>query len=221
MSAIAATKSTCSSTTGGVGGRQPGRKPGTTSPKPPMQIRDFRRQQPKLRPARPDLVLPGEERGGDRSPRPGRRNFAFRRRQQSFPLGLLAGELAGAADGLGLLADSPFRRLLVGAALFHFPEHAFTLHLLLQNTKRLINIVFANQNLHELSNRVREGVVLALPLRRGRDKPAQRRPRHRAAAARTMNQEDDGALCSTFEPARAFPSSASNPRSPACSLQTR
>lgn len=30
----------------------------------------------------------------------------------------------------------------------HFAENAFTLHLLLQRTKRLIDVVVSNQNLH-------------------------------------------------------------------------
>ncbi len=67
--------------------------------------------------------------------------------QQTFPDGLLPSELAGPANGLGPLAGLPLRRLLVGTPLFHFPEDALTLHLLLQNTKRLIDIVVANKYL--------------------------------------------------------------------------
>src|SRR6476646_10933695 len=70
------------------------------------------------------------------------------RRKQSFPDRLLPGELAGAANGLGLLARLSLRGLLIGAALLHFPEHAFALHLLLQDTKRLVDIVVANKDLH-------------------------------------------------------------------------
>jgi hypothetical protein len=65
--------------------------------------------------------------------------------QQTFPDGLFASELASPANRLGFFARLPLRRLLVGAPLFHFPEDAFALHLLLQNTKRLVDIVVANK----------------------------------------------------------------------------
>jgi hypothetical protein len=70
-------------------------------------------------------------------------------RQKAFALQLLAGELAGAADGFGLLAGALLGRLLVMATQLHFAEDAFTLHLLLQRLKSLIDVVVANENLHE------------------------------------------------------------------------
>lgn len=66
----------------------------------------------------------------------------------TLALQLLTGELAGAADGLGLFARSFLRRLFVEVAQFHFTENAFTLHFLLQGAQRLIHIVVANDNLH-------------------------------------------------------------------------
>jgi hypothetical protein len=65
----------------------------------------------------------------------------------NLPDGLLPSELTGPANGLGFFARPPLRRLLVGSPLFHFPEDALALHLLLQNTKRLVDIVVANKYL--------------------------------------------------------------------------
>jgi hypothetical protein len=61
-----------------------------------------------------------------------------------FPDRLLPSELAGPANGLGVLARLSLRRLLIGASLLHFPENALALHLLLQNTKRLVDVVVAD-----------------------------------------------------------------------------
>lgn len=91
----------------------------------------------------------GRDRGRTRT---GDALLALRRRQQAFALRLLAGELAGATNGLGLLASTLLRGLLVGPALLHLLEDAFALHLLLQDAKRLLDVVFTNQNLHGLSN---------------------------------------------------------------------
>ena len=55
----------------------------------------------------------------------------------------LAQELAVATHGLGFLPGLAFGRLLVGTAQFHFPEHAFALHLLLERFQRLIDIIVA------------------------------------------------------------------------------
>jgi hypothetical protein len=70
-------------------------------------------------------------------------------RQQAFALQLLAGQLAGAANGFGLLAGALLGRLLVVATQLHFTEDAFALHLLLKRFQGLIDIVVANENLHE------------------------------------------------------------------------
>src|SRR3954463_10034383 len=61
--------------------------------------------------------------------------------------GRLAGLLAGAADGVGLLAGFALRGLLVGFPLPHFTEDALALHLLLEHPERLIDIVVANKYL--------------------------------------------------------------------------
>ena len=72
--------------------------------------------------------------------------------QQAFTLHALAGQLAGAADGLGLLARFLDGGLLEMLPKLHFTEDALTLQLLLQGTKRLIDIVVANTDLHVVVN---------------------------------------------------------------------
>jgi hypothetical protein len=88
--------------------------------------------------------------------RPGTRlrgsDFAFGHRQKPVALRLLAGQFMRAANGFGPLAGALFRGLLVSAALLHFAKDALALHLLLQRTKRLLDIVVANQNLHAFSD---------------------------------------------------------------------
>jgi hypothetical protein len=69
-------------------------------------------------------------------------------RQQTLALQLFAGELAGAADGLRLLPDSPLGGFFVMATEFHLAEYALALHLLLQHLKGLVDIVVADENLH-------------------------------------------------------------------------
>lgn len=69
---------------------------------------------------------------------------------QAFTLGVFAGELAGAANSLCLLASLLFRRLFKVVTKFHFAEDAFTLQLLFQGPKGLIDVVVANQYLHAL-----------------------------------------------------------------------
>ncbi len=69
-------------------------------------------------------------------------------RQAAFALGALAGQLAGAAHGLGLFAGLLLRWLLVVTAQLHFAEDAFALHFFLQRAKSLINIVVTDENLH-------------------------------------------------------------------------
>ncbi len=70
---------------------------------------------------------------------------------QTLALGALARQLAGATNGLGLFTRTLFRRLLVKVAHLHFTEDAFTLHLLLESAESLIDIVIANEYLHECS----------------------------------------------------------------------
>ena len=57
--------------------------------------------------------------------------------------------LAGATHSRSLFTGALFRRLFVMATQLHFAIHAFTLQLLLESPKRLINIVVANDNLHK------------------------------------------------------------------------
>ncbi len=66
------------------------------------------------------------------------------------PLALqaLAGQLAGAADGLGLLAGALLGRLLVMTAQLHLPEDALTLHFLLESAESLVDVVVTDENLH-------------------------------------------------------------------------
>src|SRR6476661_8638449 len=69
-------------------------------------------------------------------------------RNEAFALSLLAGELAGPANGLGLLASALLGRLFVVIAELHLAEDAFALHLFLQRPEGLIHIVIANDDLH-------------------------------------------------------------------------
>ena len=49
--------------------------------------------------------------------------------------------------GLGGLAGTALRRLLIGASHFHLAENSLALHLLFQSTQGLINIVIAYDDL--------------------------------------------------------------------------
>src|SRR6476646_5332957 len=69
-------------------------------------------------------------------------------RNEAFALSLLAGELAGPANGRGLLASALLGRLFVVIAELHLAEDAFALHLFLQRPEGLIHIVIANDDLH-------------------------------------------------------------------------
>src|SRR4051794_4851293 len=71
-------------------------------------------------------------------------------RQEALALHLLAGELSGAADGLGLLAGALLGRLFVMTAQLHLAKDALALHLLLQRLESLIDIIVADENLHAL-----------------------------------------------------------------------
>ncbi len=54
-----------------------------------------------------------------------------------------------AADGFGLLAGATLGRFLVVAAQLHLTEDAFALKFLLEGAQRLVDIVVADENLHE------------------------------------------------------------------------
>ena len=70
---------------------------------------------------------------------------------QSLALSQLAGRFTDAANGFTLFTGALFGGFFVGFARFHFPENAFTLQLLLQNTEGLIDVVVSNQNLQVIS----------------------------------------------------------------------
>ena len=70
-----------------------------------------------------------------------------RHRQQAFALQLLAGQLAGAPNGLGLFTSALHGGLLVMIAQLHFAEDTFALHLFLQRAQGLIDIVIADEDL--------------------------------------------------------------------------
>lgn len=65
-----------------------------------------------------------------------------------FALCFLTSELAGAANGLGLFAGLFLGRFLEMLLKLHFTEHALALKLFLQGTKRLIDVIVANTDLH-------------------------------------------------------------------------
>ncbi|VTZ61035.1 hypothetical protein EMEDMD4_230036 [Sinorhizobium medicae] len=75
----------------------------------------------------------------------------LRRRQQAFALQFFARELARTADSFSFFADALFGRLFVGAAHLHFAEDAFTLHLLLENTKSLVDVIVPDEYLQNRS----------------------------------------------------------------------
>src|SRR4051794_1548593 len=66
----------------------------------------------------------------------------------ALALHALAHQLAGAADGFGPLAGAALGGLFVVTAELHLAEDALALHLLLQDAQRLVDIVFADENLH-------------------------------------------------------------------------
>ena len=67
---------------------------------------------------------------------------------QALSNGLFAGQLARAPNGVGFLSRRSYRWLLIEPCSSHLFEHAFPLHLLLQDTKRLLDVVVADENLH-------------------------------------------------------------------------
>lgn len=67
--------------------------------------------------------------------------------EKAFALGLFAGELPDPSDCLIVLPGRPFRWLFVEPSELHLPEHPLSLHFLFEDTKRLVNVVVANQDL--------------------------------------------------------------------------
>jgi hypothetical protein len=70
-----------------------------------------------------------------------------RRRDQALALRLLASELTRAAYRFRFLSRRPLGWLLIEPSPLHLAENPFTLHLLLENSESLLNIVVANKNL--------------------------------------------------------------------------
>jgi hypothetical protein len=73
-----------------------------------------------------------------------------RRGDRSVAHGLLASKLSCSAQRFALFACRPFGRLLIEPPPLHFPEHAFALQFFLQDPKRLVDIVVANEHLQKL-----------------------------------------------------------------------
>ncbi len=68
--------------------------------------------------------------------------------EQTFALGFLACQFTGTADRFSFLTRFLLGRFLEMLLELHFTENALALELLLQGTKRLIDVVVANTNLH-------------------------------------------------------------------------
>jgi len=68
---------------------------------------------------------------------------------KSLALGLLASELAGAADRFSLFPARSFGWLLVKSSALHLAKNAFALHFLLQYPKSLVDVVVADDYLQE------------------------------------------------------------------------
>src|SRR5205085_9667005 len=69
-------------------------------------------------------------------------------RSVALALHALAQQLAVAAYRFRLFAGAALGGLLVIAPELHLPEHPFALHLLLQGSESLVDIVVANEDLH-------------------------------------------------------------------------
>ena len=71
---------------------------------------------------------------------------------EPLALDALTLHLAGAAHGLGGLARTALRGLLIMPAELHLPENALALEFLLKRLQRLIDVVITNENLHRGDN---------------------------------------------------------------------
>jgi len=69
---------------------------------------------------------------------------------ETFTLRLFAGKLTRPADRLSLLPRRHFRRLLVKSSSLHLPKDALALHLFLEDSESLIDIVVANEYLQRI-----------------------------------------------------------------------
>jgi hypothetical protein len=79
------------------------------------------------------------------------RSFVPRRGDEPVAHRLLAGKLPGSAGCFSLLPGRFLGWLFVEAPPFHFPKYAFPLHFLLQDSKRLIDIVVPDEHLQSLT----------------------------------------------------------------------
>ena len=70
-------------------------------------------------------------------------------RLEALTFHALAHELAIAANRFSFFAGTFFGWLLKITTQFHFPKHAFSLHLLLESAQRLINVIIADRYMHE------------------------------------------------------------------------
>src|SRR5690606_21162503 len=66
--------------------------------------------------------------------------------KQAFALRLLASELASPPDGIRLFARALFGGLLIGGTTPHFTIVAFSLHLLREDAKGLVDVVLADKS---------------------------------------------------------------------------
>src|SRR4051812_26348856 len=100
----------------------------------------------------PEIYRPRYDKGAGR-PTPCHGRFEARLQAGSLlpavALDPLALELARAADRGGLFTGALLARLLVVAAQLHFAIDAFALQLLLERAQGLVDIVFANHDLHK------------------------------------------------------------------------
>lgn len=67
---------------------------------------------------------------------------------QTFALGLLTRQLAGATNRLGLLPGPLLRGFLEEIAHLHFAKDSLTLHFLLEGAESLVDVVVADRYLH-------------------------------------------------------------------------
>ena len=79
------------------------------------------------------------------------RDLLYRRRNQPFTDGDLAGLLAASTYCLGGPANALLGGLLIVTPELHFPEDTLPLEALLEHLEGLVDIVVANENLQTLS----------------------------------------------------------------------
>jgi len=70
-------------------------------------------------------------------------------RSVALPLHALAHCLAVPPNGFRLLAHALLRRFFIRTSPLHFAEKSLALHLLLEDAKRLFDIVVTNEYLHD------------------------------------------------------------------------